>query len=247
MAVIFNDTFTDTAGVALDSHTPDTGTSWTLMWSNSGEGLAIDATGTMLEGTSGASDGAIYTADTTYSSADYSVEVSLPTVEFGDNAQYIFARIQDVDNFYAAIWATGFDDSTHILKKSGGTFTTLSTYAGMPVDGSTVKLDLVGDSLSLYIDDALQASATDSTITAAGKAGIGVGGAAELWAAGDDIGSGTFDNFIVTSADVAVTHPLKRWTGTEWQSADGRLKRWNGSEWEDAAEKLKRYDGSDWS
>lgn len=186
MAVIFQDNFTDTSTTDLSSHTPDTGTSWTLLWQNGTNNFDIKTNNIGGEANA-ASDGFIYTADATYPSANYEVEytqVGLSTT--GESPVYIFVRIQDVENMYA-VKIREATTLCQLYKKVAGTWSTLGSAFDEPADGSVCKLQIIGSALKFFDDGVEVASATDSDITAAGKAGIGAGGGAELVTSTDDV------------------------------------------------------------
>ena len=181
----FSDTFTDTDAVQLQSHTPDVGTSWTRLW---GSNATIDWVIGSNEATpeSDTGDGSIYTADATYPSADYHVQwtaVALPSTQT-TRAMYVLLRVQDQDNMYAVRLAGG-TNTCQLYKKVSGTWTPLGSAFNKPAAGSICKLEIIGSSLKYYDDTVETASATDTDITAAGKAGIGAGGGTELVASGD--------------------------------------------------------------
>lgn len=202
MALIFSDTFTDTGGVLLENHTPTTGTSWTAVWqSTAGDGFVID-TGNVLSCPSNVSDGAIYTADTTYSTADYSISATMNTLSSdGDDPLYMLVRVQDQENMYAVrLIDQGGTNTCQLYKKVAGTWSTLGSAFTPPANGSVIKLEIIGTALKFYDDGVEIASATDSAISAAGKAGLAAGGGAELVNSGDDLNITTeIDNLEVNT------------------------------------------------
>jgi hypothetical protein len=201
---IFQDTFTTGSNVDLASHTPDVGTSWTKLWgSNALEGLnAVAATG-RATGTLGASQGAIYTANATYPSADYSVEATYIAALTGDDTAYLLARCTDQENFYAVYLMAG-TGNTRIYKKVAGTFTALGSGFNGPAANDVIKLEVIGSNIKVYYNGVQQQAVTDSDLTATGKAGLAIGGAAELINPTDDIGTTELDSFVVTDLGTSV-------------------------------------------
>ena len=189
MAVIFNDTFTGSNGTQLQSHAPDTGTSWTRLW---GSDANIDwvITSNMANPEGVADGGSLYTADATYPSANYELQytfVGAPAAGGGVRCTYYLLRVQDVDNMYALrIGLANSASQAQIYKKVSGSWSTIGSAFTSPALGSVVKFQINGSTLKVFDDAAEIASETDTAISAAGKAGIGAGGGAELVTSTDD-------------------------------------------------------------
>jgi hypothetical protein len=87
----------------------------------------------------------------------------------------ICGRMSNVaDSFYYAFW----DDGTpgfYIQKYVAGAFANLGSYGTSLTVGTAhiVELSMIGSSISLSLDGSIIISVTDSSITAAGSAGIG--------------------------------------------------------------------------
>ena len=190
---IFSDTFTDTDGVLLQSHVPDTGTSWTRLWGTTNTNAEINTNRCRSDGD--LNSGVMYTADGTYPSADYDITCTMVTmVAANDRPIFLMVRIQDQENMYAVRLETTASESS-LYKKVSGTWTAVGSLFTKPADGSVIKLEIIGTALKFYDDGVELASATVSDISAAGKAGIGFGGGAELVTSGDD---GSTSNVIDT-------------------------------------------------
>lgn len=206
MAVFFSDNFVEpTSDTVLNSHTPTLGTSWTLLFQDaSGPTLGVQAstdTGKCL--TAANNLGAIYTADVTYPSADYEVQMTITALSSTDNRPlYMMVRIQDVENMYAVRMknvASGYQ----MYKKVAGTWSTVGSAVTI-ASGSVVKLQIIGTTLKLFDDGVEVASGTVSDHAAAGKAGLAVGGGAELVTFTDDANSLTeFDTLTVNDLGAA--------------------------------------------
>jgi len=190
-----SDTFTGTAGTSLQSHTGEVGATWTVFASSS-TAVLTDANRVRRNTTTPTQ----YYASATPSSANYTVEgdVTVKSLISGDAANVIGR--QDTSNtngtYYAARYLSG---DWELLKLVNGTVTVLDTSPVTLTSGQTYNLQLSmnGSSIALYVDGTLKASATDSAITAAGKAGIRMGTSANPTAPTNTTGL-HMDNFVVT-------------------------------------------------
>ena len=185
MAIIFNDTFTEGSNTALASHTPDTGTSWTETFSTSAgvRVLQVEAGADVIRCSGNSGDfGLIYTADVSYPSANYEVQATFLTTFDTLTPIYILARIQDVENMIALrlVLSSG-GSNAQLYKKIAGTWSTVGSAVTI-ADGSVVLLSVNGSAVKVY-DDAVEViseTISDAEVAAAGKAGLGHGGGAEL-------------------------------------------------------------------
>lgn len=192
MAVIFSDTFTEAVNTTLASHVPTLGTAWVLLWNTTPRLLQVESVADQVRGDgNGGNQGIIYTADTTYPSANYEVQFTLVATITSIVPVYFFVRIQDQENMYAVRLVPG-TGTCQLYKKLAGTWSTLGSLFDAPANGSVCKLIINGTSLSFEDDGVQVASATDGDISAAGKAGIGEGGGTELVVATDDIAATNF-------------------------------------------------------
>jgi hypothetical protein len=88
-----------------------------------------------------------------------------------------------------------------MYKKVSGTWTAFGSFVTDPAVGDTVKLTVTGTGLEFFYNGVSKGTATDSDIAAAGKAGLAMGGGAELAASTDDIlSTSAFDDFLVTDS-----------------------------------------------
>lgn len=207
MALIFRDAFVEAANTTLASHTPTTGTSWTNIISVGSSLFQVNATDDNIEtdGGGGLSDGCLYTADATYSSADYEVTVktSGTTLESGDDPYILGARIADANNFYILYVNSGI---YRITKRVTGTFTDLIAETAMPTADNMALGDLLsfivnGTTLEFRVNGVLIASTTDAALSAAGKAGVGMGEIGQ--SLGYDTASQELDDFRVHTLTVS--------------------------------------------
>jgi len=183
---IIKDTFTEASDTALLSHTPDTGSGYTLEFSSSGVStndlpLISGGNGWMQPERDEDNDGYIFTNQTTPSIADYEVRATIRRQQSSDDTFWIFFRYIDDDNFYGLQLANNTSYSA-IWKKVGGTSTKLSTTSLNYVNTSTadnLNIDVairgIGDKITLFYEGEYRGTWIDSDITAAGKAGFGFG------------------------------------------------------------------------
>lgn len=196
---IFQDTFTEAADTALTSHTPDVGTGWSLVWQTASTSkiTVIASTDRARTDATVANSGVIYSADATYGTADYEASMVVAAGFGGTNKVYLIVRMQDQENMYALRIGTGASN-TRMYKKVAGTWTAIGAFQADPAIGDTVKIQVSGSTLKFWYNATLKDTQTDSDITAAGKAGIAMGGGAELAASTDDLlNTGAVDDFLV--------------------------------------------------
>lgn len=193
-AQIFQDSFTGSAsGTIIYNHTPDTiGTSWTEVYESADETcdgsnpcgrLIIDADVTGVRANAIDSDGSsLYTADATYSTANYSVAATFSafSASGAGRTQSIACRIQDANNFVIALLIDSTDThDARLFKVVGGVDTELSSTEDTNwTSGDIATLVCNGDQFSLQkngVDVITAKTASDAGIQAAGKAGIGSG------------------------------------------------------------------------
>lgn len=234
MAVIFNDTFTDSDNTILHNHTPNTGLSWTEIINIGSGNIKIDAN-VLDAGASdgGLSDGSAYTADVSggYGVADYEVQLTYVSGLGSDDPIYILARVQDANNFYMVKLLSG---SGQIWKRVGGTFSAIGTTFSAPASGSVMKFELIGTALKVYDDGVEVKSVTDGDITAAGKAGVGMGQIGQ--GSGHDMSGQIADNFSVnTLAAATLTVTTQAVSAITNNSATG-----NGNVTEDGGDTVTR-------
>lgn len=201
--VYIQDEFTVGGDTNLEDHTPTTaGTGYTELISEGGGSLYVESTTDSVQvDAGGGSDGALYTAQGTYSSHEYKACLDiLDNIESGDNRYVIAVRVQDVDNFYYVSYS---DDEINMYEVNGGVHTEqviLENQDPMFVDGEQTCVRITGTTntfIEFIVEDITMASWTDSTDphTAAGEAAMGAGAIGDD---GDDMGAQNMDNFIVT-------------------------------------------------
>jgi len=208
--LIFEDTFTRSSTANLENHTPvSTGDSWTAVVENgcSGDCLKIISFNDYVRcDEAGSRDGAVYTADVTYASADYVVEALMVNVDTNDDYTWMAARIQDASNMYAVRILEG---EGILFKRVAGTWSSIgSNIIDERIErGVTIYIRVVGDTiswgigrLSVNTGEELD-SVTDTSHSDAGKAGFGMGDVGEN--SDDDCSGQKIDNFRVYTTVVA--------------------------------------------
>jgi hypothetical protein len=183
MTTIASDTFTGTNGTALSSHTADTGGSWNQRTGS----FEIQSNKITCAGAALATLDAI-----TPGTPDYDVSADLVITD--DSAAGVTGRHHATDNqfYYFRYLTDGMSGSngTWQLYLFDGGATLLNDFAETQTRGTTrrITLRLRGTAISGLVDGVEKVSATNSTITADGVAGMRNGGSP---------GSATLDNFEV--------------------------------------------------
>ena len=168
MAVIFSDTFTDTAGTNLTGHTPTVGTSWDYI-SGAGTLGITDANRARQLSASGAYDNALYTATAGSSPTDYEVTAVVRRIGSDDDVVSLVGRYSG-GNYYKLDWF--FSSGLFRIDSSGGGGL-VQTVHGVPTISTdyTVKFSLIGTALKGYIDGVEILSTTNGSY-GSGKSGL---------------------------------------------------------------------------
>ena len=162
MAQFLSDTFTDTDGVLLSAHTPDGGGTWTKNSAYTpGAEIFANTVGTIGGTTNHYHSG-------TPASADYSVTATMALI--GVVANGVTGRGETAARTF---YHTEITSNNVVLRKAvAGAFTTLGTYTGTVANNDLIKLDMVGTTIRALQNGTERLSASDSAITATGKAGL---------------------------------------------------------------------------
>jgi len=206
---IFQDSFTESSNTFLHLHTPDVGTSWSILYQDISN-ILCNATTDVAETATGLfDDGVFYSANGTYDSENYAVTVTTPLAGGAQVAGILGARVQDVNNLYALQFSANKSGSGsgrfRILKRIGGVWQTpTADVGGFLVNGDTVQLKVQGTSpveVTAWCNGVLKLTFNDSTspFTSAGTAGLGLGNFIPSGWTGN---SHSFDNFSVVSTVV---------------------------------------------
>lgn len=171
IATFVSDSFTDTDGTLITAHTPEIGGAWVAQ---SGYAPATQ---------SAINAGRVYSPTTlgtyrntaTPPSADYYVETVIDFLsDIASDAVGVIARANAAsNNFYFARFSRG-SNNFRMFKQVNGVATQLGTALSASFTSGTYKLKLVcqGDTISMYVNDSLVTSVTDTTFSAAGYAGM---------------------------------------------------------------------------
>lgn len=185
------DSFTDTAGISLQTHVGETGATWTSQAGNAN--ASITAGGRIRKAGTG-SGGARYYASAVPASADYTVNADVYVASnVTDDMIGVMARddLAASPSYYVGRYEQA-SQKWVLYRVNTGTFTTLGSSAVQALTvGSTyhLALDLVGSNIRLVVDGVTQASVTDaSPIAAAGRAGVMLGFGASLTTVSDTTG-----------------------------------------------------------
>ena len=197
------DSFTGAAGTLLSAHTPETGTSWTRWVNDTITGYLTGANRIRKDNVTG---GVGYYTATVPASANYKVEadVVVQSLTTGDHIGVIgrwdITATTGSGTFYLARYETS-SSSWQLLKSVNGTATSLGSFAQTLSVGGTYRLglDMSGTTIRLLVDGVSRISATDSAVTAAGRAGVRLGAGSDSAPEGESTGL-QLDNFQTTPA-----------------------------------------------
>lgn len=139
-------------------------TGWT---STSGTWSVVQDAGNYVYYQSDTNEGRTSTGNLSWT--DYSVEAKVKVDNFnGSNRTYVAGRYKDGNNFYAASLYNSSGGTLEIRKKVSGSTTTLASKTNFGLEAGTwytIKLEMSGSSIKMYVNDTLQLSATDSSLT----------------------------------------------------------------------------------
>lgn len=175
MATVFSDTFTDTNGTLLQSHTPTIGTSWVKHSGSGSEDATISSNQLATPILAGAS--LLYYANGTPGNANYSTQATM-TITANSGGGVTARHSSSATTFYLARYLKSAGQ-WQLFKFVAGTATSLGTYSESITNGTqkVCKLTCSGSTITVTIDGTLRITATDSAITAAGFGGVRLGSA----------------------------------------------------------------------
>lgn len=191
VATVFLDLFDEASNTNLDSHSPDTGTGWTLAEQTGATVLRVGGGDGWVEASADeSSDRLLYTADDQPTGVEYDVrsEINI-TGGFGtDHAAFLLGRYADTSNYYTAGKYTNSASPDKILaKKVAGVHTELGNAnvgeadkMKFEIKDATKKVFTGSDWASLTEN----ISSTDNALASKGKGGLGLG---NVWVSTDDI------------------------------------------------------------
>ncbi|MFP4523686.1 MAG: DUF2341 domain-containing protein, partial [Candidatus Woesearchaeota archaeon] len=202
--IAFQDSFTDSDGTSLPSHTPDVGDNWTQIWVDGGS--TIDIQSNRVDTYDQHDHGAVFVTPP-LESADYNVSLALTTLDWGFYTTNLVARYQGDGSYYGLSLSSTY---CRLYKYDGSTTWLDSSCPDDPANGDVVTFVISGSSLKAYWNGKEQLSATDSGISGAGRAGFGFG---ETPASSGRLDDQQADDFSVTLHE----HPKQVWgSGDSW-------------------------------
>jgi hypothetical protein len=162
-----NDTFTGTNGALLTARPGEIGATWTL------HPLFTGAPVLFNDGLRNGSANSVAYASGVPASADYAVSATVRPVSLINTAGVVGRLNTAADTCYHARYGSA-DGAWQIFKFVAGVATKLGEYVSTAVVGTNydLRLEMRGTSIKLYLDGVERVSATDSAITAAGRAGV---------------------------------------------------------------------------
>jgi hypothetical protein len=174
-APLLEEHFTGTDGITLQSHTADSGHTWTKHTT-----ATVDVTFRFSRGYIASSGNGLYFSSAVPSSAEYAVEAVLESE--GTNATATGGPSGRMDTVaqthYHARWSfvTGLWE---LYKFTAGTAVLLDSSALMPFTGAPrfVRLELKDAAKKLFVDGVQLCTSADNTITAVGRPGLRFSGA----------------------------------------------------------------------
>jgi hypothetical protein len=173
-----NDLFNEASTTALDVHVPDLGGTWSAMQTISGGSanpMRIPAGAGYAEANAG---DAYWRNSAVAPTADYYVEAVINRSGFGGGKNGPIGRFASEGSHYR-VELNEYANQLRIIRMNAWTDSVIGTpYAWSPSNGDfTVRLEMVGDVIKAYLDGVERISVTDpSPLSAAGKAGIALGG-----------------------------------------------------------------------
>jgi hypothetical protein len=204
---VSSDTFTGTATTTLQTHTGEIAATWTKHSMSGTTDAVITANGRIRK--NGNTAGAAYYASAVPASADYTVEADVVMASsLSNDIVGVVGRLNTAVNsgtFYSAL----YDASSQRWILAGTVSGTRSALATSGIQALTVGttyrlgLSMTGSTLVLLVNGVQQLSVVDTSISAAGKAGIVMGGFSQNTTDTDAAGL-QLDNFAV----IASTAPI---------------------------------------
>ena len=165
----------------------------------------------------------IYYYDVAPGSADYSVSADITRLSSGDSNIGFLARASATAATHYRVMSGFSDVSVTLGKFVGGVYTLIGNIdAGLSVGNtSNVRLELIGSSLKIYINGSATPAAayTDSSITAAGYAGV----RAFSGVAPEDAVGSHLDNFLAATPGGASAPTITSITASNITSSGARI------------------------
>lgn len=161
-----SDSFTDTDNTTLQSHTGETGATWTEHANESGNDAKIISNQCKHD----SSAGVAYYASGTPASAEYDVQATCGAASTATYGPGIFGRLSTSALTGYLAWST--QTTTTLYKVSAGSYTDIGNTSYSWAASDVVKLQIRDAAKKIFVNGVEKVSSTDNTITAAGKAGL---------------------------------------------------------------------------
>jgi len=201
---IVSDQFTEASTIALTSHVPSTaGAGYTTIDSTGTSVLNNDAADVVIISLTATAAGHFVASAPDPSGAEYTVSFTVPVGDTGSATRplRLIARWTDVSNHYhfRLLPDAHASPSQRLVKVVAGTLTELANADNPTVGGDVFQL-IITDALKTVTQNGVVVlSSTDNSITAAGKAGFGMGKLTAGDTSGNvNTGSWQIDNYSVT-------------------------------------------------
>ncbi len=180
-AVYTNDTMTGAAGTLLEAHAGEQNATWTQTVLSEQDAVLTNENRVRKNGNAVA----VYISPAT-SSADYAIEADVHAKTLINNdaigilGRYDNSVLTGTGTWYLARYlysTTAGNSQWQLYKDVNGTQTQLGTFAQTITAGTNyrVRLQMVGTTISLWVDGVQRVSVTDNAVTAAGFPGVRLG------------------------------------------------------------------------
>lgn len=170
MAQIASDTFTDSNGTLLQSHTPSGGGTWTK---------GIGASGVDIEIQSDRASPSALTSDFSwyYHSVDptgteYDCTYTVGATPSSAAAIGMTARASTTAETGYLQWTGGGSSHHYLYVVTAGAYTELGTYAVTATTNDVIKLEIKDATKRVFVNGTQRISSTDNTHSAKGKVGL---------------------------------------------------------------------------
>lgn len=171
------DTFTDTAGVLLQNHTPELGGPWVAHPSNTAAPVISNAN--RVRNNNNNNGPWLMTAAPSGADVIVSADIQVLTTATGVDVELVARADPTATTYYFAGYASGAPGSFRLARFVAGGFTSLGANAsGFSVGAHTLELRAVGSLISVYADGSLVIQVTDTGIAGAGRVGFRFAGLA---------------------------------------------------------------------
>ncbi len=198
-AQVASDTFTGTDETTLQSHTSDSGHTWSLHPIGAGTNLLLNGGHLYAAATAGIQ---MYYISAATAAADYDVQADFTVGATSHTTPSICARVDTtVLAGYCVGWQSG---AWYLYKYAAGEYSLLAgTETGYdPTTTRTVKLSVRGTTITVTVGGTQIYSLTDTSLAGAGRAGVST-----YW--GDAVNSRWIDNWSVSNLANTVRFPRR--------------------------------------